>query len=81
LPGLEGRSIPSIAKSGTVVYGRDDMPEEFAYDLAKAMDLQQHLLHWTHMNWFYNPHTVWKAFGVPLHPGAEKYYREVGYMK
>lgn len=81
LPGLENRSIPSVAKSGSVVYGRADMPAEFAYTLAKALDEQQDLFQWTHMNWSYNWRTVWKAFGVPLHPGAEKYYREVGYMK
>lgn len=81
LPGLENRTFPTVAKSGTVVYGRTDMPEEFAYTLAKALDENQNLLHWTHMNWFYNWRTVWKAYGVPLHPGAEKYYREVGYMK
>ena len=81
VPGLENRSIPSVAKSGTVVYGRTDMPEDFAYTLAKALDEHQDLLQWTHMNWFYNRRTVWKAYGVPLHPGAEKYYREVGYMK
>ena len=81
LPGLENRSILSVAKSGSVVYGRTDMPEDFAYALAKAIDEHQDLLHWTHMNWFYNWRTVWKLFTVPLHPGAEKYYREVGYMK
>ena len=81
VPGLENRSIPSVAKSGSVVYGRTDMPEDFAYTLAKALDEHQDLLQWTHMNWFYNWRTVWKAYGVPLHPGAEKYYREVGYMK
>jgi TRAP transporter TAXI family solute receptor len=81
LPGLENRSIPSVTKSGSVVYGRTDMPEAFAYALAKALDEKQHLFQWTHMNWFYNWRTVWNAFGVPLHPGAEKYYREVGYMK
>jgi TRAP-type uncharacterized transport system substrate-binding protein len=24
---------------------------------------------------------VWKAFDIPLHPGAAKYYNEKGYMK
>ncbi len=75
------RSIPTVARTGTVIYGRDDMPDEFAYTLARAMDLHQDLLQWTHMNFSYNPHTVWKAFDVPLHSGAERYYREVGYMK
>jgi len=81
LPGLENRSILSVAKSGSAIYGRTDMPDDFAYAAAKAIDENQHLLHWTHMNWFYNWRTVWKLFTVPLHPGAAKYYREVGYMK
>jgi TRAP transporter TAXI family solute receptor len=81
LPGLENRTFPTVAKSGTAVYGRTDMPEEFAYALAKALDEGQARLHWTHMNWFYDWRTVSKAYGVPLHPGAEKYYREVGYIK
>ncbi len=79
-PGLD-RSFATVAKSGTSIYGRTDMPEDFAYTLAKALDENQALLHWTHMNWFYDKHTVWKAYGVPLNPGAEKYYREAGYMK
>ena len=81
LPGLEKRSIFSAAKTGSAVYGRTDMPAELAYAIAKALDEQQDLLQWTHMNWRYNWRTVWKLFSVPLHPGAEKYYREVGYMK
>ena len=28
----------------------------------------------------YNIHAVWKAYGVPLHPGAARYYKERGYM-
>ncbi|MCZ6751267.1 MAG: hypothetical protein O7E51_05495 [Acidobacteria bacterium] len=75
------RPIPTVGRTGTAIYGREDMPDDFAYTLAKAMDEQQHLLHWTHMNFSYNPHTVWKAFDVPLHPGAARYYKERGYMK
>jgi TRAP-type uncharacterized transport system substrate-binding protein len=30
----------------------------------------------------FNPNEVWKTLGgVELHPGAAKYYKEVGYMK
>ena len=75
------RPIPTVVRTGIAVYGRDDMPEEFAYTLAQAMDEQQHLLQWTHMNFSYNPHTVWKGYDVPLHPGAARYYRERGYME
>jgi TRAP-type uncharacterized transport system substrate-binding protein len=59
------------------------MPDDFAYTLAKAMDEHQELLQWPNasMNWSYNWRTVWKSMDVPLHPGAAKYYKEVGYMK
>ena len=75
------RPIPTVARSGVVIYGRTDMPDDFAYILAKAMDEQQDLLQWTHMNFSYNWRMVWKAFDIPLHPGAARYYRERGYMK
>ena len=75
------RPIPTVVRTGTVIYGRDDMPEDFAYIVAKAMDEQQELLQWKHLNFSYNVHNVWKAYDVPLHPGAARYYKERGYMK
>ena len=78
--GIE-RPIPTVVRTGTVVYGRADMPEDFAYAVAKALDEQQHLLQWRHMNFSYNVHTVWNGYEVPLHPGAARYYKEKRYMK
>ena len=75
------RPIPTVLRTGTALYGRDDMPDDFAYTLARAIDERQDLLQWSNVGYSYNPHTVWKAFGVPLHPGAARYYRERGYMK
>jgi uncharacterized protein len=75
------RRIPTIARDGTAVYGRTDMPDDFAYAVAKALDEQQAVFHWSHMPFSYNPETVFKAWDVPLHPGAAKYYKERGYMK
>ncbi|QOY90217.1 TAXI family TRAP transporter solute-binding subunit [Paludibaculum fermentans] len=75
------RPMPSVVRTGTVIYGRADMPESFAYAVAKAMDEQQQLLQWRHLNFSYNVHTVWKGYEVPLHPGAARYYREKGYMQ
>ena len=40
------RRIATVARSGTVVYGRDDMPDDFAYAVAKALDEHQELLQW-----------------------------------
>ena len=76
-----GQAVPSVGRTGTAIYGRDDMPDDFAYTLAQAMDEEQHLLQWVNVDYSYNPYTAWKAFGVPLHPGAERYYRERGYMQ
>jgi len=75
------RRIPTVARNGTAVYGRDDMPDSFAYDVAKALDEQKGALQWSDMPFSYNPQNVWKNYDVPLHPGAAKYYRERGYMK
>jgi TRAP transporter TAXI family solute receptor len=78
--GIE-RPIPTVVRTGTVVYGRADMPDDFAYTVAKALDEQQQLLQWRHLNFSYNVHTVWNGYEVPLHPGAARYYKEKGYMK
>ena len=77
------REMPVPARTGTTVYGRTDMPDDFAYKLAKALDEHQDLLQWANAGiaFSYNRHTVWKVFDMPLHAGAARYYREVGYMK
>lgn len=75
------RPIPTVVRTGTAIYGRSDMPDDFAYIVAKAMDEQQQLLQWRHLNFSYNVHTVWNGYEVPLHPGAARYYKEKGYMK
>ena len=75
------RKILSAGRSGHVIYGRADMPDDFAYAAAKALDEKQGLLKWAIRPFSYNVHTVWKNGSVKLHPGAERYYRERGYMK
>ena len=75
------RAIPTAVRTGTVIYCRTDMPDDFAYTLAKAIDEHQDLLQWSNMNFSYNSRSVWKAMGIPLHPGAARYYRERGYLK
>lgn len=73
--------IATVVRTGTVVFGRSDMPDDFAYTVAKAMDVHQALLQWSNLRFSYNIHTVWKDRDVPLAPGAARYYRQAGYMK
>ncbi|MEJ2048928.1 MAG: TAXI family TRAP transporter solute-binding subunit [Calditrichota bacterium] len=75
------RRIKTMGRSGEAIFACDDTPEQAAYDLAKAIDEHHGALKWFIRVYTYDPETVWQNFGVPLHPGAEKYYREAGYMK
>ena len=74
------RPIHTVARSGTAIYGRADMPENFAYLVAKALDEQQDLFEWSAGSYSYNRYRVAKVGDVPLHPGAARYYRERGYL-
>jgi TRAP transporter TAXI family solute receptor len=74
------RRIKTLGRSGESIFARDDTPEQAAYDLAKAIDENHGALKWFIRIYTYDPKTVWQNFGVPLHPGAERYYREAGYM-
>jgi TRAP-type uncharacterized transport system substrate-binding protein len=72
--------IPSVQRLPTVFYTRDDVDEGFIYEVAKALDDGRYLFRQTHMPYSYDPKFVAKPRSVPLHPGAERYYRKVGYL-
>jgi TRAP transporter TAXI family solute receptor len=75
------RRFKTLGRSGEAVFAREDTPEQAAYDLARSMDENHGKLKWFIRIYTYDPKTVWQNFGVPLHPGAERYYREAGYLK
>lgn len=67
------------------IFVSKDMPDEIAYGLVKGIseNKDQFVKQFSSLT-PYDPKTAWKpetVGGVPLHPGAEKYYKEVGYMK
>lgn len=78
LRGLD-RDIATYSQPELMVYGRSDLPEDFAYELARAYDENSSAFLETRIHIAYNPRNVWQTL-VPLHPGAERYYRERGYM-
>jgi hypothetical protein len=74
------RAIPTVARSGHAVFARDDMPEQAAYDVAKAVDEHRQSLKWFIRPYSYDSRSVWDNIDVPLHPGAKRYYAEKGYL-
>ena len=75
------RRFKTVGRSGEAFFARNDTPDQAVYDIAKAIDENRGALKWFIRIYTYDQKTVWSNFGVPLHPGAEKYYKEVGYMK
>jgi TRAP-type uncharacterized transport system substrate-binding protein len=73
--------IPTVGTSARVVYGLDTMPADFTHTIAQALDERHDLMRLVHMPLSYDPHTVTQLPPVPLHSGAERYYREAGYLK
>ncbi len=74
------RSIPTAGRSGEVVFARTDMPDDVAYALAKAIDQNRGELKWFVRPYSLDPKTVSDGRGVPLHPGAARYYKEMHYL-
>jgi hypothetical protein len=80
LPGVD-RPIATVGRSGEAIFGRADMPDQAAYDIARAVDRNHGWLKWLVRPYSYDTATVFQDLGVPLHPGAERYYRERGYLR
>jgi uncharacterized protein len=80
LKGID-RNIRTVARSGEVIFARTDTPEQAAYDVAKAIDQSRGDLIYLIRRYSIDSRTVAENQGVPLHPGAVRYYREIGYIK
>jgi TRAP-type uncharacterized transport system substrate-binding protein len=75
------QDIPAPKRGMQAFYGRDDLPDEFACLLTKALDDNRHLFRDVHLPFSYDPANVWQTGGLPLHPASERYYREMGYLR
>lgn len=71
--------IRTVARSGEAIFCREDTPEQAAYDVAKAVDTARRELIFLIRRYSIDPRTVGDNQGVPLHPGARRYYQEMGY--
>jgi len=75
------RPIATVMRPNHFIYVRDEAPDSFTYDVAKALDEHRDLFQVQLEPWYYDPQTVAASRVIPMHPGALKYYRERGYMK
>jgi hypothetical protein len=80
-PGQDYDVVVSIEGAG--FYARADFDEEIVYVITKFVLENEQYMKTIHRRTKedFNPKTAWKGFGVPLHPGAERAYRELGYIK
>lgn len=73
--------IPTFG-SQVIIIATDRMPETDAYRITKALVENLEYLHTVHSNLKnLTPEKMASGTGVVLHPGAEKYYREIGAVK
>ena len=59
-----------------------DVPEDIVYNRTKAICENTDRVKEIHQSCkTFDPKIAWKDGGGPVHPGAEKYYREMGFME
>lgn len=71
------------ADLGTVLVANASLSDDAAYQITKTLIENAAALGEAHAAWkTFKPENAWKpeVTGVPLHPGAERYYRERGWM-
>lgn len=79
-PGFD-KSVQAVTTAGELLVSAD-VPEIVVYTITKILCENLEELYQAHpANKTFVPETGWKYIAVPLHPGAERYYKEKGYMK
>ena len=70
------------ATMGTTITVNAKMPNDLAYTITKTLNDNPDRVRKIHGSLAdYDPAKAYLYLGVPLHPGAERYYREKGYLK
>jgi len=66
----------------TILITNDKMPEEVAYSIVKILAEKKEQVQSISVSLeVFNPETAWENLIAPLHPGAEKAYKELGYKE
>jgi TRAP transporter TAXI family solute receptor len=79
-PQLQSADLPTLSMD-TILLVSVDMAEDVAFRLTRTLITSRDRLIQIHASLAaYDPHTAWRDNAVPLHPGAERAYREAGMM-
>jgi uncharacterized protein len=78
---LRGQTEPclTVTDPGYPIIVNQDLPADLVYRLAKALN-ESSPAHWASEDIFYSTRHAPYAY-APLHPGAARYYRELGVLK
>lgn len=69
------------ARQDTILYVHKDLPEEVVYEMTKVFLANKSLWVKGQKNFeTFEPESAWQDTVIELHPGAERAYRELGYM-
>ena len=72
--------VPAVTTAAELLISKD-LPDIVAYTILKTIgDNIEEVHKINNKNQTFDPKTGWKGVAVPLHPGAERYYKEKGYM-
>lgn len=75
------KDVPTVVSAGELLVNKD-VPEDVAYTIIKIIcENVEELYKINPANKFFVPKQGWANVVPPLHPGAERYYKEMGYMK
>ncbi len=73
--------VATVVTAGELLINKD-VPENVAHTITKIIcENTDELYKINPANKNFIPEVGWKNVALPLHPGAEKYYREMGYME
>jgi TRAP transporter TAXI family solute receptor len=79
---VNGSEDIASASMGTTIAASATMSPDVAYRITQAINDNPDRVHRIHPSLAdYDPATAYRHLGVPLHPGAERYYREKGWLK
>ena len=74
-------AVNTVVTAGELLINKD-VTEDVAYAITKIIcENTDELYKINPANKNFIPEVGWKNVALPLHPGAEKYYREMGYME